>query len=296
MYIGTCGPGTFVTTMLNGSSRVALRAPSASSVDGVHSAACVSTSAPTALLRLLQLARCARRSRSSCCARIGLADRQRRRSTPRRGCRARPRSSSLRTLTGAITRKSRPVGRHAAALEEAAHRAGHDGEHDVVQRAAERLAHRLDRRRASIASQSKRRCGPIGRLSGVVRRRGAASRRASRRPRAARTSDLARASSASRTKLAHVAQRGERQRARGASTRGAAARGPTAPAAARSGTGSGMSAVGRRAHQHVQQVDARDAVDHAVVRPSRSARSGRPRGPRRSTSPRAGARGRGAAA
>ena len=164
MYIGTCGPGTFVTTMLKGRSRVTLRPASASSVDGVHSAICVSTDAPTACFD--------RFSSSVCAAMIWSCFRGSASATGSGSIHAEtrfpsvPRSSSVRTLTGAMMRNSIVAGftcrrrrkRRTAPVTTVSTMSFSDP--PIARRTA--LMSLI-----SIGSQSKRRCGPISPLSGV---------------------------------------------------------------------------------------------------------------------------------
>ena len=104
---GAWGPGTLVTTRLKDCSRVKLRAPSESSVVGVQSATWVSNSAPTALCDSFSSAVFPEMARN-CSAGSGSASGSGTNQAETRLPSA-PRSSVLRTLTGAITRKSRPV-------------------------------------------------------------------------------------------------------------------------------------------------------------------------------------------
>ncbi len=146
-----------------------------------------------------------------------------------------------------------------------------------------------------IANQSKRRCGPIGLLSGVSeQRRSPSAQRVARRPQhgadvRAWIADLGDDAPEPGHRLERDAQR--------------VARAPSGRAATSSGIGRGTQRAGgidrlrrRRREQHLQEIDARHAVDHAVVdlgdhREMVTAA----RVPRRSTSPRAASSDRAAA-
>ncbi len=164
---GTCGPGTFVTTRLNGSARAAMREASDRTVDGVHSPTWVRTSAPAACLASFRcdvVARMrssrARGARSS----SGIGTIQAETRLP-----SAPRSSFVRTLTGAITRKS-SVSQLTSWRSRKRRRA------PATVASTTSFSVPPSRSLTALISamfiwcQSKRRCGPTGWFSGVSER------------------------------------------------------------------------------------------------------------------------------